>query len=357
MVNGKMAAGFVTWLCNAAEQRCGFTSKELLNAALLDLEDLSDPSALIPMEAVADLWRFLLARTGDPGIGLRLAGPRDLRTQGFWGYALLSSLTLRQRFELHARYQSLRSSISLSFWEEGGEGVAEFGVHDVPADVYPALVDCCVATGLHQLRGHLHPRTPAVGLWLTYAEQPHHEGLRALAGGPIVFRAPCNRLQLPAAELDVKLPGDPYLGELMRAELDAELTQTEVADRQLSVLEMVRARLLARLPQDPSLARIARDLRMGVRTLQRQLEGAGASFQELLEDVRRTQAVQYLVGSDEAIERIATRVGYGDPSNFRRAFRRWTGTGPSAFRAEHRVAARPDVTSDDRQQARKASPL
>jgi AraC-like DNA-binding protein len=99
----------------------------------------------------------------------------------------------------------------------------------------------------------------------------------------------------------------------------------------------VRARLEARLEVDASLPRIACDLRVSVRTLQRQLGALGTSFQELLEDLRRTRAIAYLTETDEAVEIVATRLGYGDPSNFRRAFRRWSGTTPAAFRAQHRA--------------------
>jgi hypothetical protein len=54
---------------------------------LLDANEIADPDALVPSEAFADAVRFLRTHSGDPGVGLRLAGPIDLRTQGFWGYA------------------------------------------------------------------------------------------------------------------------------------------------------------------------------------------------------------------------------------------------------------------------------
>ena len=355
-VSGKIAAGLVTGLCTAAEQRGGLSMDELLDAALLDREDLADPMSLVPAEALVDLMRFLLKRTGDPGIGLRLAGPVDLRRQGFWGYALLSSLTLRQRFELHVRYQPLRSPWSFSFWEEAGKGIFEFVVHDLPGDVLPALLDFSVAGSLHQLRRHFHPRRPSIELWLAYAEQPHHESLRALADGPIIFRAPCNRLELPAADLDTRLGGDPHLGKLTEAQLDAQLARAETANTDRGLIEQVRDRVTARLHRDASLSSIADDMRTSARALRRRLESAGASFQDLLDDVRRVRAIDYLVSTDEAIDRIAEMVGYADPSNFRRAFRRWTGMGPSAFRARQRSSLGGAVAANDRPAVRKASP-
>ena len=119
---------------------------------------------------------------------------------------------------------------------------------------------------------------------------------------------------------------------------DAQRTHVHET-RSRGVLEDVRARLVARLEEDASLARVAEDLCMSARTLQRQLGARGTSFHELLEEVRRAGASEALIESDEAVESIGVRLGYGDPSNFRRAFRRWTGLSPTAYRAEQRARA------------------
>jgi AraC-like DNA-binding protein len=87
-----------------------------------------------------------------------------------------------------------------------------------------------------------------------------------------------------------------------------------------------------------SLARVARDLGTSARTLQRQLGALSLSFQELLDGIRHERAIRYLVDTNDAVERIALRLGYGDASNFRRAFRRWTGATPVEFRAKGKVS-------------------
>lgn len=331
-----VSAGLVGLICDAAEQRLTIAREDLLRTALLDQEDIADPSALVPAEAFADIFRFLRERTGDPGVGLRLAGPLDLRTQGFWGYALLSSLTMRQRLELHLRYQ--RPPVSLSYCEADGMAVLDFQLSGVPADIESLVMDWGLANGLHQLRRHLHPLTPSVQIWLTYREQPHHAALHTLAGARVVFDAPCNRWQLPLSYLEVGLNGDPYLEKLARDQLDAQhISDGGASSHTNDLLDTVRGHLAAHLHRDASLVRVARDLRVGARTLQRQLVSLGVSFQKLLEEVRLARAIEYLASTNESVERIAVRLGYGDPSTFRRAFRRWTGMAPSAFRAQRRA--------------------
>ncbi|TMX45000.1 hypothetical protein DA100_04875 [Vibrio sp. Hep-1b-8] len=69
------------------------------------------------------------------------------------------------------------------------------------------------------------------------------------------------------------------------------------------------------------------------RTLRRHLEQCCTSYQQLLNEVRADLAKEYLVGTRLTVEEIAFRLGYSDSANFRRAFKRWTGTTPQHFRA------------------------
>jgi len=72
------------------------------------------------------------------------------------------------------------------------------------------------------------------------------------------------------------------------------------------------------------------------RTLLRKLSQEGATYQKLLDDVRKELAEWYLLQTREPIDGIAERLGYADPSNFSRTFRRWFGTPPGKFRRDRR---------------------
>ena len=73
---------------------------------------------------------------------------------------------------------------------------------------------------------------------------------------------------------------------------------------------------------------------MSARTFQRQLREEGASFSDLLADVRRNETLKRLKARNVTIAAIATDLGYSDQATFTRAFRRWTGVPPSRFRTE-----------------------
>jgi len=83
----------------------------------------------------------------------------------------------------------------------------------------------------------------------------------------------------------------------------------------------------------PSIERSARALNLSVRTLQRRLQHAKLSYSELIDQVRHEDACQLLQVHSKSIADIARQLGYSDPSHFSRAFRRWEGVSPRAYRA------------------------
>ena len=83
-----------------------------------------------------------------------------------------------------------------------------------------------------------------------------------------------------------------------------------------------------------TIERAANRLRIPIRTLQRQLHTAGYTYSQLVEEVRLEQASRLLTKSDARMVDIAALLGFRDPSNFSRAFQRWTGLPPKEFRRQ-----------------------
>ena len=106
----------------------------------------------------------------------------------------------------------------------------------------------------------------------------------------------------------------------------------------------------ALLPRgQPVIEEVARLVRLSPRTLQRLLNGEGISYSDLVDRCRCKAACEALEKTPQSIQDIAARLGYADPSSFARAFRRWTGLAPRAWRnrAMGRQALRSDRTGWD----------
>jgi AraC-like DNA-binding protein len=85
---------------------------------------------------------------------------------------------------------------------------------------------------------------------------------------------------------------------------------------------------------DPGISHVARQLGVGRRTLQRALTAEGTSYSAIAAAMRRAAAEQLLARGDLAICEVAHALGFAEVPAFYRAFTRWTGTTPGAFRAE-----------------------
>jgi AraC-like DNA-binding protein len=123
----------------------------------------------------------------------------------------------------------------------------------------------------------------------------------------------------------------------------------------LCVLEQHAQQLIATLEREPALVRevrrvlyksgpnlsvaaAAKQLGVSSRTLQRRLTEAGHVFADIADTVREDLARRMLSERSVAIAEAAYLLGFADQSSFTRAFKRWTGLTPAAFReAPHTV--------------------
>ncbi|HEY0114794.1 MAG TPA: helix-turn-helix domain-containing protein [Allosphingosinicella sp.] len=78
--------------------------------------------------------------------------------------------------------------------------------------------------------------------------------------------------------------------------------------------------------------RVARELGCSRQTLYRRLKAEGVTFEELLDSLRRRLAIRFLQKEGLSVKEAAYRLGFSDPSAFSRAFKRWTGSSPTAMR-------------------------
>src|SRR5262249_24071868 len=120
-------------------------------------------------------------------------------------------------------------------------------------------------------------------------------------------------------------------GRLLTGYAEEVIAQIPIPD---AFVARARAAVLDELRGgDPSIARLARRLGTSRRTLQRRLGEAGTAHMRLVADCRHQLARHYLGDVNLSLGEIGYLLGFAQPSTFHRAFRRWTGQTPTAFRA------------------------
>lgn len=330
-------AEYVELACRLMEQR-GIAREQALSGTGIRTDDLADPSRRVPFSRFEPFVRRAISLTGDSSIGLQLGMALNIKTHGFLGYAALSSRTLADAIDLAVRYHRTRTTlVDLHFYVEGDMAVLQFDERVPLGDLLPFVIDSLMAS-FYVIRTQLIAGpVPEGEVRLTFAEQEHHRRLRDLLGKTLNFNCAFNQVRFPRSELARPLDfADPQLVRMAAAQCEEELKKLH---DETGLLGDVRRRVSRRLAEDPSLERVAAEMYMAPRTLRRRLSELGTGFHEIVEQIRRGQAVEHLLAGTLSIDEIAEQLGYSDPSNFGRAFRRWTGKSPTAWR-DDAVASR-----------------
>lgn len=302
-------------------QQAGLTPEQVF----ADTEQLRFPQFRAVMLAGREL-------SGDDCIGLKLGQRLMLTAHGLLGYALISSNNLNEAMALLQRYFCTRTRLCAPHFEQsaGGEGVLAFHEMLELGDIRQLYLEVLVAATVSALRFLLGDAASGCQLSLPYERPPHGERYSELLGLPVSFNRPTLALRIPESLLQAPFPmADASSREQAAAKCEEELQRLE-ADQDMEA--RVRQQLMRAEGDLPSVEALAEQFHMTSRTLRRRLQAAQTSYQTILDDVRRLRALRYL-GSNHSVQQVAWMLGYADPSNFSRAFRKWTGQSPSDWLA------------------------
>jgi len=310
----------------------GVDANVVLSCAGVDPTLMGDPDGRIPHALALAVWREAVRQSGDDAFGIHAA--EQIRPGAFdvLDYAARSSATLGDGLERLVRYHRIlhdaavvqlsveRDSARLTHTLPGD--AAGLPRHTAEFIVAAWIVIARQATGLDFAPVEVSFRHPPP------ADFREH---RRLFRAPIRFNRPVNGVVLRRALLDTPLvEADPGLCGVLerhiRELVDRMPRASALSDR---VRELVASELST---GRASAATVARKLHMSRRTLQRQLGADGTTFRALFDTLRRDLAIRYLAERTIAIAEVAFLLGFSEASAFHRAFHRWYGTTPTAYR-------------------------
>ncbi|MFF4170763.1 AraC family transcriptional regulator [Streptomyces sp. NPDC001744] len=322
-------------------ERRGVAAGPLLARAGLPLALLDEPR--VPAEQFGRLVRELWTALDDELIGFGGA-PSKVGTFGMMAHAVVhGSRDLREALRRAQTFYSLfpagpRFRLVEPAADGGTPGAGdpdearmEFDVsgYDDPLH-FGAEATVLVA---HRFAGWLVRRR--IGLRrveFVHPEPRHAREYALLFGVPPVFGAGRTAAVFDRADL-----GEPVLRDgaalktfLRRAPADVLVP----ADHGGTVTDRVRL-LIGRALSDgpvPTPEQLAARLSVSPQTLRRRLAAEGTTYQRLRDQVRRDHAIAELAAGRVSIEHLSRRLGFSEPSAFHRAFRRWTGETPRAYR-------------------------
>jgi AraC-like DNA-binding protein len=315
----------------------GLDSAALFREAGLDPEKIKDSEARYDEEDSMRLLELISAASGDPCFGLRVGTfwhPSALHGLGF---AWMASASLQEALERLVRYFRILIVGERLLLEQTREG---FWLSIETPMEYPRapdmLYDLMLAAVVHMCRLSVGEDFNDLDLnplrvVLRRPEPPCADQFTDYFQAPVAFEAGRDALLLP---------GDALMAPLPTANLEIAHASEKVIQSYLAGLDrteiavQVAAKLVDMLPSgEASEQAVADALHMSLRSLQRKLKAEGTSYKTLLDSTRRDLAVQYVRSSRMSINEITYLLGFSEPGNFSRAFKRWTGNSPSEYRA------------------------
>jgi AraC-like DNA-binding protein len=165
-----------------------------------------------------------------------------------------------------------------------------------------------------------------------YPEPAYRAEYTRAFGGREQFEQEFIGIEFDRAWLDqVHAYRSPELYALLKSRAELLLAR---AEHDAPIADRVRRWLAAQsLEHRPTMESVARDLGMSARSLRRRLRGERTPYPALMEDARAARAKSMLEDTQISVQEAAYALGFGTPTAFSRAFKRWTGLAPSAYRA------------------------
>ncbi|WP_410210430.1 AraC family transcriptional regulator [Aquirhabdus sp.] len=316
-----------------AMRRIGVDTTEIYRRIGIDPEKLLQPGVRIPHQAQVRFWAVVESVTGDAEIGLHLCPFVSPFAGEIMNHLFISSRTIRDGVRRATKYLRLISD--------------HMDVHlvtnepDQQASLIATLGD--TSTPRHTEIMFFYGMLQAFNLATAGKFKPERLELRAIAldnrqefesifGCPVDFGASATRIYFDRAMLDLPLlHADPDLANAQEAVVHRHMRRLA----HLDTVDAVRTIMVSELESglcSPSW--IASQLKRSPRGLRAELLDAGTSFNQILDDVRRSVAKQLLAQTEEPIAYIAHLTGFANPNAFFRAFKRWNGSTPMQYRIQ-----------------------
>ena len=308
---------------------------DLLKEAGIRRVDLRDPDSRVSYAAVVSLMERAAALLGEPGFGLRVGASQDIGDSGILGFVMLNSATLLDAVKNLQRYFLIAGDGEEFEVEQGGPHVRlRFRERDQAMRGLRQNSEYFAAIIVRACRDMTRKRLSPVRAEFMHPRPNARIDYEAHLGCAVRFGAEWDAVVFATETMRLPIVGANH--KLLKV---LEMSCRKIlgpAPRKQDIVHEVRSLIMDGLSRGAvPIDSVASKLSMSSKTLERRLSERDESFSALSDAIRQDLAKQYLSETDFRLEQIAYLIGYSEPAPLVRAFKRWTGKTPMAFRAQH----------------------
>jgi AraC-like DNA-binding protein len=344
--------GFAAKQAIAALRKRGVAIVSLLRRAGLSERDLagvggSPTDHRVPAEAQARFLDYAAEAMDDSAFGLHLAEQTDPRDAGIFFYVASGAKNFGEALALFERYFRIVNEAVRLKMRRTGEGLAaEVEFVGLPRHVVRQNSEFGISVILKALREIAGRNIRPTRVAFVHARNSDLQDFERFYGCTVEFGrgasegASSDLLEFSNDAITVPLiTADVKLLKALKPFCDMAAKERRTAAGTLrAAVENEAERLL---PHGKATAQtVAKALATSVRTLSRRLADEGTTFAEVIDQLRRSLALQYLKDPGMSLSQIAWLLGYEGSTSFNHAFKRWTGRSPSVARNERPLPAR-----------------
>ncbi|MBM5811211.1 MAG: AraC family transcriptional regulator [Gammaproteobacteria bacterium] len=308
----------------------GFGAAAVLEGTDLDEQSIGAASFYTTPDSYRRIIANMLRLTGNPRLGIQLGSEFKVSDLGVLGYAALSSATLAQARHVIHRYYALNEYILIpSNFCRDGRWYSELRESLPLGPLLPFAVEEFISRTIALSTSLTSRPFPILKIGVTYAEPERSDDYQRAFRCPVCYDQPRNVIEFDIERLqDPVTLSDHDVFTICDQQCRLLIEEQDQRDRLADTIQ----RILLNMPgRFPSLAGMAERLGVSARTLRRQLQQEGVTYQQTLDATRRSLAEQYLQHTSLTPKEIGFLLGYANVSHFRRAFRNWTGRRVSEY--------------------------
>jgi AraC-like DNA-binding protein len=307
-------------------------SDHLLRTVGLERDAIHHPSFRIPYADMMMLTEHAARMTEDEAFGLHVGERVEMSEYGVIGSSIVTSATLGEALRTLVRFLPIWTDVGVFSLEVDGPVACfrwEYSERSLPEPRHDCEMSLATLARFSGFSNRVRMRTREV--WFQHAKPRDTSEHARIFRAPAHFGMPANALLFDSQVLDVALPSsDPSLHKvsvqtaeqlLMKSSGEASFSQC--------VLSFIRRELDS---GNFDLDAAARHLGLSRRTLQRRLGQESCSYRELVQQARSELSQFLLRGASRTATETAYALGYSEPSAFQRAFHKWHGMPPGAYR-------------------------
>jgi AraC-like DNA-binding protein len=324
-----MHAYYISTLLQVLEPT-GMSREQLLSGTGVDEAD-SHSALNLSADQLNTACTNALLFSKDSQLGLKFGSQISIASQGIFGYALMTSATIGDALNLLVRYNRvILPSIGIQLERHDDQLELWVKAAHLPQDLQRFYTEVLYAAIINSGGILLGRQTAIINMQLNYPKPVSLDEYEAIFGSGVRFKAQRSAMFFDYASLGSAIStSNPIARDIFKRECDRLISRDSSGGM---VSERVQQILLQAGSEFPSGAKVAQLLHMSESTLQRHLTKEGNRFQQLLDQVRYRLAGEYLEGTNLPVAEIACLLGFSDAANFRRSFKRWSGTTPSLVR-------------------------